>query len=68
VDSTILESAVQRLRDIAALADTTKRKQAGCELAQNWLWAHGYANEPDGYVPGVGFEDSAPALARRQAE
>lgn len=63
-----LRSALERLREIAALAGTTKRKQAGCELAASWLYAHGYALWEGGYVPGVGFEDGAPALLRRQAE
>lgn len=62
------ESAIERLREIATLAGTTKRKQAGCEMAASWLYAHGYALWEGGYVPGVGFEDGAPALARRQAE
>lgn len=61
-----LNSALDCLRDIASLAGSTSRKQAGCEMASNWLYAHGYAKEPGGYIPGVGFEDSVPALLRRQ--
>ena len=62
-------SAVECLRDIAALAGTTKRKQAGCEQAATWLYAHRYPLEPGGYVPGQGFNDEdAPSILRRQAE
>jgi hypothetical protein len=62
------DSMLERLREIAALAGTTKRKQAGCELAATWLYAHGYGLVEGGYIPGVGFGDSAVALLRRQAE
>ena len=68
VQQKLYESALERLREIAALAGTTKRKQAGCEMAVSWLYAHGYTRGKGGYVPGVGFEDGAPALLRRQAE
>ncbi|HWX31177.1 MAG TPA: hypothetical protein VNZ53_27530 [Steroidobacteraceae bacterium] len=53
----LLAAAVERLREIAALAGTTKRKQAGCELAASWLYAHGYPLVSGGYLSGVGFVD-----------
>jgi hypothetical protein len=62
------DSMLERLREIAALAGTTKRKQAGCELAATWLYAHGYALWDGGYIPGLGFEDSAAAMKRRAGD
>lgn len=46
-----LESAVDCLRDIAAMS-----RKVGSETARNWLIAHGYALEDGGYIPGMGFE------------
>lgn len=63
-----LESAIDCLRDIAAIKGTSKRQRANSEIAANWLRTHGYAVEPGGYIPGVGYEDATPALLRRQAE
>lgn len=61
-----LASAVERLREIAALKGTSKRQRVNSELAISWLLAHGYALWPGGYIPGVGFEDSDAAASRRQ--
>ena len=69
VTAKLFQSTLERLREIANLAGTTKRKQAGCEMAASWLYAHGYALLEGGYLPGVGFEDGAEnMLRRRQAE
>ena len=45
-----LESAVECLRDIAAMG-----RKAGSETAKNWLYQHGYPLEEGGYVPGRGY-------------
>ena len=50
---TELESAIDCLRDIAAMG-----RKAGSETAKNWLQAHHYPLEEDGYVPGVGFAET----------
>jgi hypothetical protein len=55
---TRLESAVDRLREIAAMKTVSKRQRVNSELAINWLTSHGYALEEGGYRPGVGFEES----------
>jgi hypothetical protein len=62
---TELDSAIERLREIAALKGTSKRQRVNSELALNWLISHGYAREPGGYVDGIGFEDSVAAAERR---
>lgn len=46
----LLESAVECLRDIAAMG-----RKAGSETAKNWLYQHGYPLEEGGYVPGRGY-------------
>lgn len=45
-----LESAVDCLRDIAAMS-----RKVGSETARNWLIAHGYALEDGGYIPRNGI-------------
>jgi hypothetical protein len=52
-----LASAVEALRDIAAIKGMSKRQRANSERAITWLYAHGYPLEPGGYVPGVGFTE-----------
>jgi|HubBroStandDraft_4_1064222.scaffolds.fasta_scaffold03931_16 hypothetical protein len=52
-----LESAIEALRDIAALKSTSKRQRVNSERAITWLYAHGHPLEPGGYVPGVGFTE-----------
>lgn len=58
----LCDSAVQCLREIAALmgSKTARRKvkEAGCDIAANWLLRHGLPLEPGGYVPGRGFVDT----------
>jgi hypothetical protein len=53
-----LKSAVERLREIAALKGTSKRQRVNSELAISWLLAHGYALTDGGYLPGKGFVDN----------
>lgn len=53
-----LDSAIERLREIAALKGSSKRQRVNSELAISWLLAHGYALEEGGYVPGKGFENT----------
>jgi hypothetical protein len=49
---TELHSAIQCLREIAALRGTSKCQKR----AINWLYTHGYALQDGGYIPGKGFE------------
>jgi hypothetical protein len=52
-----LESALEALRDIAVMRNSSKRQRVNSERAITWLFAHGYPLEPGGYVPGVGFTE-----------
>jgi len=52
-----LHSAVEALREIAAMRGTSKRQKVNCERAITWLYAHGYALEDGGYLPGKGFTE-----------
>ena len=54
----LLNSAVERLREIAALKGTSKRQRVNSELAISWLLAHGYPLTDGGYLPGKGFVDN----------
>jgi hypothetical protein len=54
---TQLESALEALRDIAVMRNSSKRQRVNSERAITWLFAHGYPLEPGGYVPGVGFTE-----------
>lgn len=54
--STVLDSAVESMRDIAAMG-----RKPGSEIAENWLLSHGYALDKDGCVPGKGFRDETAA-------
>lgn len=51
----LLASAVNALREVAALKGTSKRQGKNSEIAANWLIQHGYPLEEDGYLPGKGF-------------
>jgi hypothetical protein len=62
-----LASAVDRLREIAAMKTVSKRQRVNSELAINWLTSHGYALEEGRYRAGVGFKEDN-ILLRRQAE
>jgi hypothetical protein len=66
----VLDSARMRERDriVFKAAKRAGIPLANSEIAANWLRTHGYALEPGGYIPGVGYEDGTPALLRRQAE
>jgi hypothetical protein len=52
-----LDSAIEALRDIAAMKTVSKRQRINSERAVTWLTAHGYPLEAGGYVPGVGFKE-----------
>lgn len=52
----LLDSAIEVLREIAALKGTSKRQRVNSELAIDWLQRHGIPLEADGYVPGKGFD------------
>jgi hypothetical protein len=68
----LLDSAIEKLREIAHLmgSKTARRKvkEAGRDLAANWLYTHGYALWEGGYIPGAGFEDGAEAARRREGK
>jgi hypothetical protein len=52
-----LASALECIRDIASMRTMSKRQRIISERAITWLRAHGYPEEPGGYIPGVGFTD-----------
>jgi hypothetical protein len=64
-DQERLDCAIECIRDIAAMRTMSKRQRIISERAITWLRAHGYPEEPGGYIPGVGFDDSAEAARRR---